>query len=138
MEVNLRPLTAGKILLMALPGLFVAGLGLLAGTSFARNWGIVAGALVFIVFFGLVLAGRQRYPKLMDEGGIVRRDGRRIGWSEITKVVQVVTKSQFQQVEHWEFRSSNGTVVIAQRDVTDFNQVLTYALAHSPAQAKRP
>lgn len=98
------------------------------------------------VFLGVVTLGvaplmgwltERKWPKSVDEQGLVTRGGTRVAWNEFTKVTKVITKVGGGQTEHYEMAYPQGKVVVAAYRLVDGQQILNYILQRLPASAKQ-
>lgn len=78
----------------------------------------------------------RKWPKLVDEDGLVTRAGKRIRWDEFTKIVKVVTRSGPVITERYELRSSNGRVQFVAHRVENSEAVFQYIWDHLPPETK--
>jgi len=107
----------------------------------------VPGCLqIFLGVFSLGVAplagwlSERKWPKLVDEQGIVTRAGTRIAWNEFTKVTRVITRigRTSNTTEHYELKSPKGKVLVVVFRLENGSQVLDYIWQRLPEQAKQP
>ena len=98
------------------------------------------------VFLGVMTLGvaplmgwltERKWPKSVDEQGLVTRGGTRVAWNGFTKVTKVITNVGGGQTEHYEMAYPQGKVVVAAYRLVDGQQILNYILQRLPASAKQ-
>jgi hypothetical protein len=115
MEVKLRP---------ALPGCLGIPLGIM-------TLGIVP----------LMIANNDRnlFPASVDDQAVVTRAGKRILWTEFTKVRKVVIKNGMSRYTlEYHFDSPKGRVAFHMRRIENIEQVLAFVWTRIPAQMRPP
>jgi len=83
---------------------------------------------------------QRGWPKTLDEQGLVTRGGKRIAWSEFTKIVRVrtqVTQGSSSTVEHFDLHSPKGKVSVAAYRLENGDAVLDYIWQRLPEAAKQ-
>lgn len=110
MDVQIKPMSK---LVMFILGVFTLGTAPLAIKMTERKW-----------------------PKRLDEDGLVTRAGKRIRWDEFTKTVKVVTRSGPVITERYDLHSSNGQVQFVAHRLENSEAVFQYIWDHLPVEAK--
>jgi hypothetical protein len=98
------------------------------------------------VFLGVMTLGvaplmgwlnERKWPKSVDEQGLVTRGGTRVPWSEFTKITKVITKVGGGKTEHFELSYPQGKIVVAPYRLVDGQQILDYIWQRLPAASKQ-
>lgn len=107
----------------------------------------VPGCLqIFLGVFTLGVAplagwlSERKWPKSVDEEGLVTRGGTRIAWNDFTKITRVITRiaRTSNTTEHYELRSPKGKVLVVLFRLENGTQVFDYIWRHLPEQIKQP
>ncbi len=83
-------------------------------------------------------ANDRKWPKSLDEQGLVTHGGKRIAWNEFTKVIEVIAlnKATKETLVHHELVSRKGKVPLDTDALVNGQQVSDYIFQHLPAEAK--
>lgn len=97
-------------------------------------WVALAVLTLGVAPLAIWLAERS-WPRRLDEAGLETRGGRRILWSEFTRIRRVITQSSGVTTEHYELQSKQGKVRVAVYRLVDGPHVLEYILQRLPPAA---
>jgi hypothetical protein len=81
----------------------------------------------------------RKWPKSLDEQGLVTRSGKQIPWNEFTKIERVITTAGSGSgvtTERFELQSGQGNVYIVLHRLENGPEVLNYIWERLPVQAK--
>ncbi len=86
----------------------------------------------------LTWLNERGWPKSLDEQGLTTRGGRRIAWSDFTRITEVVTRlNSGGTTVHYELKHPQGKVVVAVYRLQDGQQVFDYIWQRLPERAKK-
>ncbi len=97
-------------------------------------WGL--GILTLGIAPLFIKQQQRSWPAYLDDEGVTTRGGKRIAWSEFTRVVRVVTRlTSGTTIERYELHSPHGKVLVPTERLVNGQEVVRFILEHLPASA---
>lgn len=80
----------------------------------------------------------RKWPKRVNEQGLLTRGGKFIAWNEFTKIEKVITRIEGSSVttERYDLHSPKGVVSIVPHRLVDGNKVLQYVWERLPEHVR--